>query len=460
MAQILIIEENQDSWKSLQPELETSHSLSFWPLGDDLGLHLQNQDYQIILLNLQLRKFDSFALLQQILQVSPHTPVIGIGEAEDADLIVRAIKEGAFDFIFKPFTLEKIELAIQRGIENRGLKNQIDYLKRRQDVIYDFSRIIAVSPSMRRMIATLKKFSQTDSTILITGETGTGKSFLSGAVHYNSDRKAKPFIKINCANLPETLLESELFGHEKGAFTGANKTRVGRLEQARGGSVFLDEIGEMTAALQAKLLRVLEEKSFERVGGNKTIHSDVRIIAATNRKPEVQVAEGNFREDLYYRLNVLRVHLPPLRERLECIQPLANYLLVKICRNLKKQIADFAPNVIDAFHRYSWPGNIRQLANTIERAAILENSHIIQLQNIILPELHKAVSLNSNAEAVLPIQPAASLADREKEAIIKALQECLWIQKDAARKLGVSPRALNYKVKKFGITHARWRKHK
>ena len=460
MAHILVIEEDIDGWKPLQPALEKSYALSFWQLGNDLGEHLNSRDYEVILLNFNLQAFDSFDLLRQILLISPHTPVIGIGDAEEAVLIVQAIKEGAFDFVFRPLTTEKILLAINRAIENRQLKNEIDYLKHRQDVIYDFNRIIAFSPAMKRMIATLKKFSQNDSTILITGETGTGKSFLSGAVHYNSNRKRKPFIKINCANLPETLLESELFGHEKGAFTDASKTRIGRLEQAEGGTVFLDEIGEMTSSLQAKLLRVLEEKSFERVGGNKTIYSDVRITAATNRKPEVLVAEGKFREDLYYRLNVLRVQLPPLRDRRECIQPLSNYLLDKTCRSLKKQIAGFAPNVIDAFHRYSWPGNIRQLANTIERAAILETSHIIQLQNIILPELNKAVSLNSNLQKVALAQPIESLADREKEAIIKALEECLWIQKDAARKLGVSPRALNYKVKKFGITHARWRKHK
>jgi transcriptional regulator with PAS, ATPase and Fis domain len=307
------------------------------------------------------------------------------------------------------------------------------------------------------MISTLKKFAQTDSTILITGETGTGKSFLSGAVHYNSHRRNKPFIKINCANLPETLLESELFGHEKGAFTGANKTRVGRLEQAKDGTVFLDEIGEMSSALQAKLLRVLEEKSFERVGGNRTITSDVRIIAATNRKPEDQVSEGSFREDLYYRLNVLRVHIPPLRDRHECIEPLSNYLLDKICRNLKKNFNGFAPQVLGAFKSYSWPGNIRQLANTIERAAILEETALIEPQHVILPDLKKIPPLSGDA----PIpRPAESLADKEKETILKALEECLWIQKDAARKLGITPRTLNYKVKKFNITHSRWRKNK
>ncbi|MGB8424789.1 MAG: sigma-54 dependent transcriptional regulator, partial [Desulfobacterales bacterium] len=317
MTKILIIDEDLDWWTELKTDLETHHVFKIWTIGDDLGDLLKKEEFEIILLSFQLKRGDSFALLKQIGQVSPQTPVIGLSDLEEADLIVKAVKKGAFDVIIKPFLKEKVLLAIERGLENRHLRNEIDYLKHEQDIIYDFNRIIARSPVVRRMIATLRKFSQTDSTILITGETGTGKSFLSGAVHYNSHRRGKPFIKINCANLPEALLESELFGHERGAFTGANKTRIGRLEQARDGTVFLDEIGEMSAALQAKLLRVLEEKSFERVGGNRTITSDVRIIAATNRKPEDQVSDGTFREDLYYRLNVLRVHIPPLRDRHE-----------------------------------------------------------------------------------------------------------------------------------------------
>jgi len=456
VSKILFIEENLNNWDELKEKLHEDHLLTFLPASKNISGHLKREDYELILLNFQLEKFDSFSLLQQIKQISPHTPVIGISESEQASLIVRAVKEGAFDFLIKPFSKAKILLSIERGLENRHLRNEIDYLKRKQDIIYDFDRIIAFSPAMKRMISTLKRFSQTDSTILITGETGTGKSFLSGAVHYNSIRQTKPFININCANLPETLLESELFGHEKGSFTGANITRVGRLEQAKGGTVFLDEICEMTATLQAKLLRVLEEKSFERVGGNKTIYSDVRIIAATNRKPEVQVAERKFREDLYYRLNVLRVHLPPLRERHECIEPLSRHLLEKTCRNLGEKIDDFAPNVLEAFQNYSWPGNIRQLANTIERAAILENSQIVQLHNIILPELHKSVAIKEGN----PTKPAESLAEKEKETILEALKESLWIQKEAAQRLGITPRALNYKIKKFEITHARWRKNK
>jgi transcriptional regulator with PAS, ATPase and Fis domain len=289
---------------------------------------------------------------------------------------------------------------------------------------------------------------------LITGETGTGKSFLSGTIHFNSKRRKKPFIKINCTNIPETLLESELFGHEKGAFTGATKTRVGRFEQGNGGTVFLDEIGELTWDLQAKLLRVLDEKSFERVGGNQTIHSDVRLIVATNRVLEEQVAAGKFREDFYYRINVLAVRLPPLRERRECIEPLASYLLDKCCRYLRKEIAGFSPEVIQTFKTYSWPGNIRQLANTIERAVILEEGHTIQAENVSLPKPIELPRTESESYLSQPLQT------HEKEVILRALEESLWIQKDAADRLSISPRALNYKIRKLGITHPRWRKNK
>ncbi len=456
MSRILIIEENRKWRETLKEFLIPSHHLTYWPDGKDIDTILNKEHFEIVLLNIQLQQADSFGLLNQIRQISPRTPIIATSEVEEASLIVKAVKEGAFDVIIKPFSKEKILLSIQRGLETKGLKNEIDYLKREQDVVSDFDRIIAFSRPMQKMIGTLKKFSQTDSTILITGETGTGKSFLSGAVHYNSSRRNKTFIKINCANIPETLLESELFGHEKGSFTSANKTRIGRLEQGNGGTVFLDEIGETSLELQAKLLRVLEEKSFERVGGNKTIHSDVRIIAATNRRPEEQVAEGKFREDLYYRLNVLRVHIPPLRERLECIEPLSFYLLDKTCRGLKKKIEGFSPEALEAFKYYTWPGNIRQLANTIERASILEESNTIHTENIMLPELNQ----HPVGPNIVEVEPSNTLDDRERETILKALEDSLWIQKEAAKRLGISPRALNYRIQKHGITHTRWRKNK
>jgi DNA-binding NtrC family response regulator len=417
---------------------------------------LQKEAYDVIVLDMSSRPDPSEEIdfVRKFCLAAPHTPIIVTSRSEKAELIVKAIKAGAADFIAKPYSGETIKLAIIHALENRSLKNEIDYLRRQQDVIYDIDRIVAASHSMKKIISMVKKLADTDSTILMTGETGTGKSLISGAIHFNSPRRNKPFTKINCANIPETLLESELFGHEKGAFTGATKTRVGRLEQANGGSVFLDEIGEMPSSLQAKLLRVLEEKAFERLGENRTIHSDIRIIAATNRSLEQEVEKGTFREDLYYRVNVLRVHLPPLRERSDCIEPLCRHLLAKICRSVKKNIEGFHPEVIEQFKRYSWPGNIRELSNTIERAAILEDSRTIHMESVSLPGI---------ASAPRPVdspQPGPQhLIDHEKELIVGALGKSLWIQKDAAVLLGITPRALHYKIKKYGITHPRWYKN-
>jgi DNA-binding NtrC family response regulator len=457
MPTILAIEEDPKWVTLLRTAIGNKHAADFWPNGKPISNLLRIKHFEIILLSLQLKSTGSFNLLKKIKTALPHTPIVVTSEVEKPSLVVKALRGGAFDFLPKPFTREKVLLTIDRAIEDRQLRNEIDYLRRRQDVLYDFGQIIAESQAMRHTIFTLKKFSKTDSTILVTGETGTGKSFLSGAVHFNSRRKKNPFIKINCANIPENLMESELFGHERGAFTSANKTRIGRLEQAKGGTVFLDEIGELSMPLQAKLLRFLEEKSFERVGGNKTILSDVRIIAATNRQPEEQVAAGSFRGDLYYRLNILRVHLPPLRERRECILPLARHLLQEISRKLhvKTRIKGFARETLRQFKSYSWPGNIRQLANTIERAIILEESDLIRPENIMLPD-----PFPYEDQPPPPSEPAQrSLLSHEKETIIQALEDCLWVQKDAAYLLDISPRSLNYKIKRLGITHPRWRKN-
>ncbi|CAN2039268.1 Sigma-54-dependent Fis family transcriptional regulator [Candidatus Magnetomoraceae bacterium gMMP-15] len=456
MSKILIINDNQQKHACLKKALIPSYNIKFWSGNKDIAAFLKQKEYEIILLSLQLKNNNSFNILKNIKDIIPDTYVIITSEIEKADLIVKSVKEGAFDFLAEPFSNEKLLLSIQRALEHRSFRYEIDYLRREQDIIYNFNNIIAKSPSMKNLISTLKKFAMTDSTILITGETGVGKSFLSGGVHFNSGRRKKPFIKINCANIQETLLESSLFGHEKGSFTGADKLRIGRIEQANGGTIFLDEIAEMSPALQAKLLRVLEEKEFERVGGNATIHSDVRIIAATNKNPEDQVAIGKFREDLYYRLNVLRVHLPPLRERKKCIESLAFFMLDRVCHNLKKKIKGFSPEVIEEFKNYSWPGNIRQLANIIERAAILEESDIIELKNIDLPK----VIIKTDSSESSPNKQVHSLEDNEKDMILKALENSLWVQKDAAKLLGISSRTLNYKIKKFGITHRRWRKNK
>lgn len=272
------------------------------------------RQYDLVFLDIEPAKSKVLDLLEDTHKKSPYTPIIITSNVEKAELVVQAMNNGACDFLVHPVSKERITMALKKAIEIRDQKFEIDYLRRKQDIVYDFKDVIAYSPCMKDILRRLERFSRTDSTILITGDTGTGKSFLSGTVHFNSPRKKKPFVKINCANIPENLLESELFGHEKGAFTGADKLRIGRFEQANGGTMFLDEIGEISLGLQTKLLRVLEEKAFERVGGNKTIYADVRVIAATNKDLSKQIETGFFREDLYYRINVLPIRLPSLKE--------------------------------------------------------------------------------------------------------------------------------------------------
>jgi len=454
IGKIITIGGMEDETRRLADALAGDYHISAAPNVLDAAKRLAKEAFSAIVLDLTDNGSDMVNILQTLNQLSPDTPVIVIGKHHDTRLIVKAIKAGAFDFVTRPYPPEKIKLSIHQALENRSLKNEIDYLRREQDVVYDYNRIIAVSPAMQNIMKTIKRLAQTDSTILVTGETGTGKSFLSGNIHFNSPRRQMPFVGVNCANIPETLLESELFGHNKGAFTGADKTRTGRFEQASGGTIFLDEFCELSFDLQAKLLRAIEHKSFERLGSNKTIQADTRIIAATNRDIEALVRTGRFREDLYYRINVLRIHMPPLRERLECIEPLAHYLLGKLSRSVKKNVDSFAPDVMESFRQYPWPGNIRQLSNTIERAILLEDDRVIRPESISLPDLGDKVS---------PTLQALSLRlseDQEKDMISSALEENLWIQKDAAHQLGITPRALNYRINKLGITHSRWRKNK
>lgn len=453
-ARLLVIGQHEEETRYLADALATDYPISAAPNIPEAVRRLQKEAFSVILFDLADDGSGLVDSMEKLQAYAPSSPIIVIGHQHDSQLIVRAVKAGAFDFVTKPFPPEKIKLSVHQALDHRSMKNEIDYLRREQDVVYDHEQIIAVSGTMQAVIKTIKRLAGTDSTVLVTGETGTGKSFLSGNIHFNSPRRNKPFIQVNCANIPETLLESELFGHEKGSFTGADKLRTGRFEQADGGTIFLDEFCELNLDLQAKLLRAIEEKAFERLGGNKTIHADTRIIAATNRDIEALVREGNFREDLYYRINVLRIHMPPLRERAACIEPLTYYLLEKLSRTVKKKITSIDPAVIDMFHRYSWPGNIRQLSNTIERAILLEDQTVIRKSSVSLPE---------NKDLAPPkIQPVGLKLskDEEKEMIARALDDSLWIQKDAALKLGISPRALNYRIKKLGITHPRWRKNK
>ena len=454
LARIIIIGEVEAETRGIVDALVAEYSIRAVSGVPDAAGCMKNETFHVIVFDLHEEGADIEKIIQSLQQLAPLTPIIVTGLLQDARLIVQAIKAGAADFLTKPLVAEKIRLAVNQAIENRSLKNELDYLRRQQDVAYDYDRIIAESPSMRMVMDSIKRLAQTESTILMTGETGTGKSFLSGNIHFNSPRRRKPFIKVNCANIPETLLESELFGHEKGAFTGADKTRTGRFEQVERGTLFLDEFCELSFDLQAKLLRVLEEKAFERLGGSKTISVDTRIIAATNRDIEAMVREGRFREDLYYRINVLRIHMPPLRERTECIEPLAYLMLDRLSRAVKKRVDTLSPEVLVMLKTYPWRGNIRELSNAIERAIFLADGPEIGAVHISIPQI---------SEWPASADPSKHLRlsdEEERQMIFRALEKNLWIQKDAARELGLSPRALNYRIQKHGITHERWRKNK
>ena len=451
---IIIIGDVENGARQLAEALASNYHISIAPNILDAAGQIKKDAFSAVIFDLGDEESDLENIIRTLHQLTPLTPIIVTGPLHDAELVVKAIKAGATDYITQPVVAEKVRLSINQALENRSLKNEIDYLRRQQDVVYDHDLIIAVSPAMKEVMDSIKRLSQTDSIVLMTGETGTGKSFLAGNIHFNSPRRNKPFIKVNCANIPETLMESELFGHEKGAFTGADKSRVGRFEQAHGGTIFLDEFCELSFDLQASLLRVLEDKSFERLGGSKTIRVDTRIIVATNRDIEALVREGKFREDLYYRVNVLRIHMPPLRERSECIEPLAYHMLGRLSRGENKLVDTLSPEVLVLFKTYPWPGNIRELSNAIERAIFLTDGPTIEAVHISLPEISEWPA------APPPSKHLRLSSQEEKELIYRALQKNLWIQKDAARELGLTPRALNYRIQKHGITHARWRKNK
>ncbi len=443
----------QENRANFEKALAATATITFRDDPKAFQQEMTKKQYDIIFLNVHPDSGNKIELLEEITDYTPVTPIIVTINIEDSDKIDDVIEAGGYEVLTTPCSPSTIKRTVRQALQKRQQENELTYLRGTQNIVYSFNRIIAESDNFKAIIKRLKKFAATDATILITGNTGTGKSFLSGTIHFNSPRRNHPYIKINCANIPEALLESELFGHEKGSFTGADKLRIGRFEQANGGTIFLDEIGEISMELQSKLLRVLEDKSFERVGGNKTIKVDVRLIAATNKDLAEQIVAGKFREDLYYRINVLPVHLPQLKDRPRCLAPLAKELLDKAAASAKKKnIKGFTSAVLTLIQGYEWPGNIRQLANTIERAVILEDGNSIDLDSFQIPELGRTM-------APL-IQVTEPLETHERELILKALRENLWVQKNAARCLGISPRALNYKIKKFSITHPNWRKHK
>lgn len=403
----------------------------------------------LVLTDLKMPGLDGMAVLQQIKELQPELPVIVITAYGSVETAIAAMKLGAVDYITKPFDVEEMKILVEKALAQQSLRREVAYLREELQEKTGFGDIVGTGEKMRQVFDLIARVAPSHASVLITGESGTGKELVARAIHAHSPRRDGPFIQVNCAALPETLLESELFGHEKGAFTGAVARRLGRFELANGGTLFLDEIGEMSPTVQAKLLRVLQDKTFERVGGIDTIRVNVRIVAATNRDLAAMIKEGTFREDLYYRLNVVRIHLPPLRERREDIPLLVRRFLRKY--DPKGRYKEVTAAAMSALTAYRWPGNIRELENVIERATIITPGEVIGLEQLP-PEITCPEAPAAAGGFCLDIPATGiSLDEVERTLLQKALDMAGGNQTKAAKLLGISRYALIYRLEKHGL---------
>lgn len=405
MGRILIADDHDSLRRGLAQALaEAGHDIEEAPHGNAAIEKLHEGPFDVVVSDLKMGGSTGLDVLKTAKTLHPTCAVILMTAFGSVSTAVEAMKAGAFDYVQKPFEIEEMEVKIAKALDMRRMQHQIDYLRHAQGDIYDFDRIIGASGPLEKVLGIVRKVAKANTTVLVRGETGTGKELIAGAIHHNSLRAARNFIKVNCAALQENLLESELFGHEKGAFTGADKQRIGRFEQADGGTLFLDEIGDMSPNTQAKILRVLQENEFERLGGTRTIKVDVRLVAATNRDLPAMVETGTFREDLYFRLNVITIEMPPLRERKEDIAALADFFIRRFAGELKKKIQGVEPDALKLLMRYHWPGNIRELENAIERAMLLADGSLIAADDLRLGESASLTSPREGA-SVIKIPP-------------------------------------------------------
>ena len=417
---------------------------------------LEQEVYDVLVTDYKMPGSNGLEVVKRCKMLNETTVALMMTAFGTVDSAVDAMKAGTFDYVLKPFDLEELEMKVERALEHRRLVSRLQAYDR-EVVLPKFENIVGESPQMQEVFRTIEKVARSNATILILGETGVGKELVAEALHRNSSRAESPFVKMNCAALHENLLESELFGHERGSFTGADRQRIGRFELANEGTLFLDEIGSMTLSTQTKVLRILQEREFERMGGNRTVKVDVRMVAATNANLEEAISRGDFREDLFYRVNVVNITVPPLRERKQDIVPLSRYFIDRFSAELKKGVKGMAPSAVRALQRHTWPGNIRELENTIERAVLMCDSDTITSDDLnLFPEQTSNVtSLN------LRLPPTGiDLDELEKQAILEALRVNNWVQKEAASFLGISSRVMNYKVAKYEIKNPRWSKNK
>jgi two-component system response regulator HydG len=409
---------------------------------------VEERYYDLILMDNRMTEVGGIEALKKIKEISPGIPVIIMTAYASVSTAVDALKSGAYDYLTKPLDIDELKILIDKALRHRQLEQENKYLKERLGDRFDFSSIIGRSPAMRDLFDTIALVAPSEATALIVGESGTGKELIANSIHHNSSRKERPFIKVNCAALPETLLESELFGHEKGAFTGAIARKQGRFQLAHRGSILLDEIGEMAPSTQAKILRVLQEREFEPLGGSQTVKVDTRVIAATNKNLEEEIQQGRFREDLYYRLNVVTLEVPPLRERREDISLLADFFLKQYAQKNRRLVKGFTPRAMDLLMRHAWPGNVRELENVVERAVIMGRSDMIS--ELELPDAVRALE-EKDGEDVIDLIPGRSLKEMEREMIIRTLEEAGGNRTRTAEILGISRRTLQLKLKDYGI---------
>lgn len=407
---------------------------------------VQERPFDLILMDVRMLKVSGLEALERIKAFNPAIPVTIMTAYSSVETAIEALKKGAYDYLTKPLDFDKLRLTIERAMEHTRLKEENRLLKENLGKHFDMQNIIGRSPAMISLLETVAHVAPSEATVMITGESGTGKELIAGVIHHNSPRKDSPFVKLNCAAITETLLESELFGHEKGAFTGADRRKEGRFYQANQGSIFLDEVSEMPLTMQVKLLRVLQERELTRVGGEKVIAVDVRVIAATNKDLVDLKNRGLFREDLYYRLNVVNLEIPPLTKRRDDIPLLAQHFLGIFVDKNKKKIKGFTPKAMDQLIRYDWPGNVRELMNAIERAVVLARTDYLDDQDfsILQPLLQQSALVPSDFDNI-------PLEEVEKAAILRMLESVAGNKSEAARRLGITRKTLHKKLKQYGV---------
>ncbi len=454
MAKILIVDDNPEVLKLIASILETNeYEVETVSRGESAIKKLDSNDYDMVLTDLMMPDIDGMQVLEHVKSRASRTMCIILTGHGTIKSSVKAIKKGAFDYITKPVSPSELLIIVEKALKFKNLEEENIRLKKELKGKYHYKNIVGTSQVIKKIYDLIEKVSDTDGTVLITGASGTGKELIARSIHYNSQRSDKPLVVINCGAVPEALLESELFGHEKGAFTGAYKKRIGRFEMANGGTVFLDEIGEMSPALQIKLLRVLQEQQFERVGGTKTIHVDLRFIAATNKNLTTAINMEKFREDLYYRLNVIPIKVPSLKQRRSDIPLLIDFFLKKFQKIKNKKITGFSQPAMDSMWAYDWPGNVRELENVIKRLTILCEDPVVNMDD--LPENIRDVSgVNPSDEEVIlgdELNLNEAVQDYEKKIILEALEKTNWVKSKAAKLLNINRTTLVAKIKKQNI---------